>query len=141
MKEAVKEIILGELSGYDKDEAENWFDNAENYSCQNGCIGALVYYDDTEKFARDFHDEIIELMEEYGANPMKANDMAWFGFEALVPTLKDDVLDEIFLSDDEMEETKDKVIEILEEAKSEKDGNINQQLVEILDNIKSEMEL
>ena len=90
----VKEIIIDEIEGYDKEEAVDYFENPENYSCINGSVSALIYYSDTEKFTREHHDEIIELMKEWGAEPMTANDMAWFGFEALVPDLKDEIIDE-----------------------------------------------
>jgi len=94
LRQAVKDIVLNEIDGYSKEEAEYYFENPQEYSCVNGCVSDLIYYNDTEKFAREHHDEIIELMKEFGAEPMKANDMAWFGFEATVPTLKDEIIEE-----------------------------------------------
>jgi len=140
LREAVKDIVVGELTGYSKEEATEWFDNAENYACVNGCIGELIYYSDTEPFAREYHDEIIELMKDFGAEPMSANDMAWFGFEATVPELKEEVLEELFLSDDEYEETKCEIIEKLYKLVNEKDGNISSQLSEMIEEIKTEVE-
>lgn len=96
MIQEVKEIILGEIEGLSKDEVKAWFEDSNNYNCSNGCIGALVYYVDTEAFALKYHDEIIDIMKEYGTEPLSLNDMAWLGFEATVPTLEDEILDEVF---------------------------------------------
>jgi len=94
LRQAVKDIVLTKIDGYTREEAEYYFDNPQEYSCSSGCVSDLVYYNDTERFAREHHDEIIGLMKEYGVEPMRANDMAWFGFEATVPTLKEEILEE-----------------------------------------------
>lgn len=141
LREAVKSIIIDKLDGYNSEEAKYWFENPQEYSCVNGCISDLIYYSDTEPFAREHHDEIVELMKEYGAEPMSANDMAWFGFEATVPTLQDEVMEELFLNEAECEELEEKISEILGEAQSEKDGNNDAELKAILENVKSRMGL
>ena len=138
LREAVKDIILSEIDGLNKEEAIYWFDNPNEYSCVNGCIGDLIYYSDTEAFTREHHDEIVELMKEFGAEPMSANDMAWFGFEATVPNLKDEIIDEEYMSDDEIDEIDldgitEKMSEIFDEAKENK--ATDEQLTTLLERI------
>lgn len=45
----------------------------------SGSVGGLIYYSDTEPFAKDWHDEIIELMDEWGVEKrFTLNEMTWF---------------------------------------------------------------
>jgi len=101
LRDKIKELIIAELDEYDYNEAKEWFDDPYQHNPQNGCISGLIYYSDTEPIAREYHDEIIELMGdfEYG-KPLRLNDMTWFAFEALLPELKDEVIEELYGNDD-----------------------------------------
>lgn len=104
LEHAVKEILIDELDGMNEDEARYYFANPEQYSCVNGCVSALIYYKDTEGFAKEYHDEIVALMSDYGMDKcLPLNDMAWFAYEAIVPTLEDEIMSELYEDEDEDE--------------------------------------
>jgi len=51
----------------------------------DGNVSGLIFTDDTEKLARDYHDEIIDLQKGLGFDkPLKLNDMAWFAWNLLI---------------------------------------------------------
>lgn len=99
LRKEVKGMILNRIDGYTREDAEFFFEHPLEYSCANGCIPEMVYYSDTESFAIENHDEIIEQMLETDTKPLLLNDMAWFGFEVLVPTLKDEIMEEVYDSE------------------------------------------
>ena len=72
-------------------------------SCENGCIGALTYYNDTEKFFDEYSDEIFELYnelkEEFGDCldfKLSKNNLAWFGFEETISFWIRELEDELY---------------------------------------------
>lgn len=50
----------------------------------SGSISGLIYYNDTEPFAKDFFHEIDEILTEYGfTKRIPLNDMTWAAWEEL----------------------------------------------------------
>lgn len=84
----VASIILDECSN----EPIEYTKVIMEYGCASGCVGALTYYVDTEKFFKDNCNDILELfgdrINEFGSlvDELNSNNLAWFGFEE---TLKD----------------------------------------------------
>ena len=65
--------------------------NNNEFSCENGCIGELIYYYQTEAIFKNHFNEIFELIEEYKENlgmnldiELTANSLVWFTFEYMV---------------------------------------------------------
>ena len=68
----------------------NMYNNNE-FSCENGCIGELIYYSQTEAIFKNHFNEVLELVEEFkensGLNPdieLTANNLVWFTFEYMI---------------------------------------------------------
>jgi len=97
LRDKIKELIKDKLDGYTYKEAKAWFNNPRNHNPQNGSIGGLFYYSDTEPLAIEYHDEIVKLMNDCGYDkPLSLNDMAWFAFEVLLPELENEILEELY---------------------------------------------
>ena len=75
-----------------KTDIANYLSDLINNGCTSGVEGTMIYYADTEAFAKKFLTEILELMadveEETGMPVRPMNDesittnwLAWFGFE------------------------------------------------------------
>lgn len=97
LKDYVIDYFLNE------DNVKQQMEDLQNYGCQSGMIGTLIYYKDTEEFYNKYKDEINELSNELvdstGYNslfdliprlekddqlmlePHNQNTLAWFGFE------------------------------------------------------------
>lgn len=91
LRDEIKEIMLSNIEGIDMHEDRYYLENDAIPSC--GSVGGLIYYSETETLAKKYHDEIIELMKEYGIDKhLTLNDMAWFAYEALSYELIDEVL-------------------------------------------------
>ena len=65
--------------------------NNNEFSCENGCIGELIYYYQTEAIFKNHFNEIFELIEEYKENlgmnldiELTVNSLVWFTFEYMV---------------------------------------------------------
>jgi len=87
-------IVRENIDGLSYDEALDYLDNDAVPVAGN--VSGLIYKEDTEKLAREFHDEIIELMEHVGFNkPLRLNAMAWFAWEALILGCGEVVLDDL----------------------------------------------
>ena len=87
----------------DEDNVKQQMKDLQQYGCQSGMIGTLIYYYDTERFYNRYKDEINELANELvdstGYNSLfdlipslekddqlmldshNQNTLAWFGFE------------------------------------------------------------
>lgn len=91
LKNAVIEIALHNIEGLNCEEARYYLENEA--ICEAGSVSGLIYCDETKPFAKEFYDEIIGLMDEFCIEGRKDfNWMAWFAFEAVLPTVIDQVL-------------------------------------------------
>ena len=93
LTETIKELMLSNIDGLGKEDDRYFLENDAIPSA--GSIGGLIYYSETEELAKEYHDEIIDLMEEYGVSNLSLNDMAWFAYEAISHGLIDEVLESI----------------------------------------------
>lgn len=97
----------------------------QNYGCQSGMVGSLIYYNDTEKFYNKYKDEINSLanetIESTGYNSLfdlipsldkedqlmleshNKNILAWFGFEETTNKLYDELFSGREISKNELE--------------------------------------
>ena len=88
----VKNVIDIILDECDNDPIE-YMKNVLEYGCSSGCVSALIYYVDTEKFFKDNCDDILYLANHYineyrGVNmDLSSNNLAWFGFEEIIVDL------------------------------------------------------
>ena len=101
LKELVKTATLLEKAvlyeAINSDNPKMFFEDLLQHGCQSGMVGELIYYEDTEKFADKYWDEIEELkneMEESLGEPLKMgtplkNWLAWFGFEETARKIAD----------------------------------------------------
>ena len=86
-----KEIFIDNC--YDCETLEdvvNMYNNNE-FSCESGCIGELIYYSQTEAIFKNHFNEIFELVEEFKENSgmnldieLTANNLVWFTFEYMI---------------------------------------------------------
>ena len=65
--------------------------NNNEFSCENGCIGELTYYSQTEEIFKNHFNEVFKLVEECRGNlgmnldiELTANNLVWFTFEYMV---------------------------------------------------------
>ena len=66
------------------------YENNE-FSCESGCIGELIYYSQTEAIFKNHFNEVLQLTEEFKENSgmnldieLTANNLVWFTFEYMV---------------------------------------------------------
>lgn len=94
LRQAVKEIVLNEIDGYTREDAESYFNNPQEHTYASNLAACSIYYKNIEEFAIKHHDEIIDLMIEANVLPMKLKKMAFFAFKTIVPTLRDEIMEE-----------------------------------------------
>ena len=100
LQDALLCLARENIEGLTYEEALYYLDNDAIPS--DGNVSGLSYTSDTKKLAREFHDEIIELMEELEVDrPLKLNDMAWFAWEALIFGNGERVLEDLGWSKEE----------------------------------------
>lgn len=73
------ELVADEIDDMTYDEARYWIDRDAVPS--SGSVTSLIYTADTEALATQYHDDIIELMNEMDSVNLSLNDMAWFAWE------------------------------------------------------------
>ena len=91
LQKIYKDIFISECCEYENlEEIQEGIDGG-NFCCQNGCIGALIYYYQTEEIFKNHFNEIFELIEEFKENSgmnldieLTANNLVWFTFEYMV---------------------------------------------------------
>jgi len=95
LRETFKNILEDNIEDYSKQEAEYYIDN--DAIPDAGSVSGLIFYSETEPIAKEFHDEINELIKDaYGENACHTlNDMTWIAWSIILPGLKDEVLNEI----------------------------------------------
>lgn len=86
--EGIKLFVIDDILEFNEsdDEITGYVNDVLNYGCSNGCVSSLIYYSDTDKFFTKYHDEILEMLEdfknEYDINfEINSNNLAWFGYE------------------------------------------------------------
>ena len=72
------------------EEIISYMNNVINHGCISGVVSSLIYYSDTEKFFKEYAEEIFDLMNEYKENcgeypniELNSNNLAWFGYETI----------------------------------------------------------
>jgi len=94
MRDELLKMVMEEIDGMSYGEALYYLDN--DAIPATGSVTSLIYYCDTESFAKEYHDEIIELMNDWGMQePLSLNDMAWVAWEATVLGQGEQILDEL----------------------------------------------
>jgi len=100
LRDVLLNIAKENINGLTYEEALYYIDNDAIPS--DGNVSGLIYTSDTKKLACKFHDEIIELMQEFGfEKPLKLNEMAWFAWEALIFGNGERVLEDLGWSKEE----------------------------------------
>ena len=91
LQQIYKDIFVSECSEYGSIEEVAEAIDSGNFSCINGCIGALIYYSQTEEIFKNHFNEVLELVEEFKENSgmnldieLTANNLVWFTFEYMV---------------------------------------------------------
>ena len=91
LQELYKEIFIDNC--YDCETLEDVIKMYENneFSCESGCIGELIYYSQTEGIFKNHFNEVLELAEEFKENSgmnldieLTANNLVWFTFEYMI---------------------------------------------------------
>ncbi len=96
LQEIFKDILRANMEGMNRKEAEYY---AENDAIpDSGSVSGLIYYSETEPIAKDNYDELTQTIKDtFG--PMdecpSLNDLVWMGWAAMLPDIKDDVIQEI----------------------------------------------
>ena len=91
LQELYKEIFIANCCECETlGDVVNMYNNNE-FSCENGCIGELIYYSQTEAIFENHFNEVLELVEEFKENSgmnldieLTANNLVWFTFEYMV---------------------------------------------------------
>ena len=91
LQKIYKDIFVSECSEYGSiEEVAEAIDDGD-FCCENGCIGELIYYYQTEAIFKNHFNEVLELAEEFKENSglnldieLTANNLVWFTFEYMV---------------------------------------------------------
>ena len=90
LQKIYKEIFIDNCCCETLEDVITMYNNNE-FSCENGCIGELTYYSQTEEIFKNHFNEIFELVEECRGNlgmnldiELTANNLVWFTFEYMV---------------------------------------------------------
>ena len=107
LRQVMKDIAIDNISGMDRDEARYYLEN--DAICSVGSVSGLTYYKETEPIAQEYHDEIIDMMiEVFGDNipseMLSLNMMAWFAFESLLGEMIDEIIEEVYGDEEDLEE-------------------------------------
>ena len=93
LKVAIVEDLLS--NEYNNEELENYINDVCTHGCVSGMVGSLIYYNDTEKFFKEYASEVFELMQEFKDNvgeyplidskefDLNMNNLAWFSYESI----------------------------------------------------------
>ena len=72
------------------DDILSYINDVVYHGCVSGKVSSLTYYYDTEKFFKEYTEEIFDLMNEYKENfgeypniELNSNNLAWFGYESI----------------------------------------------------------
>ena len=91
LQQIYKDIFVSECSEYGSIEEIAEAIDSGNFSCENGCIGELIYYSQTEGIFKNHFNEVLELIEEFKENSgmnldieLTANNLVWFTFEYMI---------------------------------------------------------
>ena len=101
LKREVAEIRVNMLSvDADNEEVIGTVENITTYGCASGCVPALTYYSDTERFFDSHAEEIFELIEDAAEEgiidknrlELSKNNLAWTAFELIAWEIRDEVV-------------------------------------------------
>lgn len=86
--EGIKLFVIDDILEFNEsdDEIKAYMNDVLNYGCSSGCVSSLIYYSDTDKFFTKYHDEILEMLEDFKNEcdinfEINSNNLAWFGYE------------------------------------------------------------
>lgn len=90
LEETMLNILESNISDYETVEEIKYYMENEAI-CQNGSVGGLIYYSETNEIFKNYFSEILEMLEygkqETGEMPnfeLNANNLVWWAFEYLV---------------------------------------------------------
>ena len=90
LQKLYKEIFIDNCCCETLEDVITMYNNNE-FSCENGCIGELTYYSQTEEIFKNHFNEVFKLVEECRGNlgmnldiELTANNLVWFTFEYMV---------------------------------------------------------
>ena len=91
LQQKYKDIFISKCSEYESiEEIAEGIDNGDFY-CQNGNIGALLYYYQTKEIFKNYYEEVLGMTQEYfeiyGYNndiELNSNNLVWLTFEFMV---------------------------------------------------------
>ena len=91
LQELYKEIFVANCCDCETlEDVITMYENNE-FSCESGCIGELIYYSQTAAIFKNHFNEIFELIEEFKENSgmnldieLTTNNLVWFTFEYMV---------------------------------------------------------
>lgn len=75
-----------DLGGVEWEDLVNY--TSDYFDPSSGVVGGLIYYSDTEPFAKKWHYEITEMMKEWEVEkPLNLNEMTWFAWGVMMSEL------------------------------------------------------
>ena len=93
-----KDIFVGECECYGTiDDIINGIDNGD-FNPECGCVGGLVYYEQTSNIFKNYFDDILEVANNYqqesgGVLELDANTLVWFAWNETVSKWYNEILD------------------------------------------------
>ena len=107
LRQVMKDIAIDNIDGMNREEARYYLEN--DAICSAGSVSGLIYYKETEPIAQEYHDEIIDMMTEvFGDNipseMLSLNMMAWFAFENLLGGMIDEIIEEVYGDEEDLED-------------------------------------
>lgn len=90
LQKIYKDIFIDECSEYENIEEIKKGINNGCFCCVNGCIGALIYYYQTEEIFKNNFNEVLEMTQEVFEGykiddiELSANNLIWTTFEYMV---------------------------------------------------------
>ena len=102
LQQIYKDIFVSECSEYGSIEEVAEAVDSGNFSCESGCIGALIYYSQTGEIFKNHFNEVLEMVQKYfeiyGYNnvDLNANSLVWLTFEFMVIGWYYDIKDYIY---------------------------------------------
>ena len=90
---ALKKAVINDI--LDQEDPKNYINDVLNMGCQSGIVTGLIYYTDTDAFAKKHIEDILDLYQEAcetSCNHLniidnKLNWLAWFGYEMIIQEL------------------------------------------------------
>ena len=102
LQKIYKDIFVSECSEYGSIEEVAEAIDGGDFCCENGCIGELIYYYQTEAIFKNHFNEVLELVQKYFEIygyyniGLDSNNLIWLTFEFMVMGWYYDIKDYIY---------------------------------------------